>query len=246
MRDLVAIDEATVKRAYARWAPVYDLFFGWLVRAGCRQAMKIINRSPGTLLEIGVGTGISLDQYRSDIEITAIDLSPDMLERARAKADRLNLTNVKDLLVMDAENLEFADNSFDKVVAMYMLTVVPDPGRVMSEMQRVCKTDGEVVIVNHFSATSGPRGMAERLMAPLASALGWRPEFPIERILGQQYLRMAERVSFGPFGMFSLLRFERMQDPISRDDHLRELARQPEMASVKPKGQAATTRQIRE
>jgi phosphatidylethanolamine/phosphatidyl-N-methylethanolamine N-methyltransferase len=208
--------------------------------------MKIINRSPGTLLEIGVGTGISLEQYRSDIEITAIDLSPDMLTRARAKADRLNLTNIKDLLVMDAGQLEFPDNSFDKVVAMYVLTVVPDPGRVMSEMQRVCKPGGEVIIVNHFSATSGVRGMAERLIAPLASALGWRPEFPIEKVLGQKFLQMAKRVSFGPFGMFSLLRFERMQDPVSKENHVRELAQQSEMAPTKLKGQAATRRQIRE
>lgn len=212
MSELSTLDEDAVKRVYARWAPFYDGLFGWLVKAGCRKAMAYVNRSPGKLLEVGVGTGLSLDQYRPDMAVTAVDLSPDMLDRARAKAARLNLTNIQ-LLPMDAARLEFEDGAFDKVVAMYVLTVVPDPSRVMAELERVCRPGGEIILVNHFSARAGLRRMVERMLAPMASALGWRPEFPVEEVLGQRFLRLTEMVPFGPFGMFALLRFKRTLKP---------------------------------
>lgn len=248
MRDLVQIDAAAVKRAYARWAPVYDTVFGSLVRLGCREAMKIVNRTNGTLLEVGVGTGISLDQYRSDISITAIDISPEMLARAEAKAARLGLDNVEALLPMDAGKLEFGDARFDKVVALFVLTVVPDPEKVMAEMERVCKPGGEVIVVNHFSASSGWRSRAERVLAPLASALGWRPEFPLEKVLGQDRLRLVERVSFGPLGMFTLLRFERLAKPARPDQRLRNFGdkKEPAPARVKPVPVPAGLHQFRE
>ncbi len=221
MSKLSTLDEAVVKRVYARWAPVYDRLFGWLVRAGCRKAMAHVNRSSGKLLEVGVGTGLSLDQYRPDMDVTAIDLSPDMLDRARAKAERMDLTNIR-LLPMDAARLEFEDGAFDKVVAMYVLTVVPDPSRVMAELERVCKPGGEIVLVNHFSARAGLRAMVERVLAPMAGALGWRPEFPVENVLGQRFLQLTETLPFGPFGMFALLRFERVSEPADEEARARQ------------------------
>lgn len=214
MNEPAALDEMVVKRVYARWAPFYDFIFGWLVKAGCRRVMDYVNRTPGRLLEVGVGTGLSLDKYRPDMEVTAIDLSPEMLARARAKANRLNLKNVHLPPPMDAARMDFEDGTFDKVVAMYVLTVVPEPARVMAELERVCKPGGEVIVVNHFSTRTGVRGLIERLLAPLAGALGWRPEFPIEKVLGQQFLKLADIQPFGLLGMFALLRFERVSRPV--------------------------------
>jgi phosphatidylethanolamine/phosphatidyl-N-methylethanolamine N-methyltransferase len=219
--EISTLDEAVVKRVYARWAPFYDGLFGWLVKAGCRRTMAYVNRSPGKLLEAGVGTGLSLNQYRADMDVTAIDLSPDMLDRARARAERLGLTNVQ-LFPMDAARLEFKDSAFDKVVAMYVLTVVPDPSKVMAELERVCRPGGEIILVNHFSAKTGLRGMVERALAPFARALGWRPEFPIDEVLGQQYLQLTEMAPFGPFSMFALLRFERTLKPADEGASARE------------------------
>ena len=223
MSDVSTLDEEVVKRAYARWAPVYDWIFGWLVRAGCRKAMAYINLTPGRLLEVGVGTGLSLDQYRPDMQVTAIDLSPDMLDRARAKATRLDLTNIQ-LLAMDAARLEFEDGAFDKVVAMYVLTVVPDPSKVMAELERVCKPGGEIILVNHFAARKGVRGFVEHRLAPMARALGWRPEFPLEKVLGQRFLELTEMVPFGPLGMFALLRFVRLSKPADREASARKVS----------------------
>ncbi len=248
MSDLATLDEDVVKRVYARLAPVYDGLFGWLVKAGCRRAMARVNRSPGKLLEVGVGTGLSLDQYRADMDVTAIDLSPDMLDRARAKAERMNLKNIRELLPMDAAQLDFEDGAFDKVVAMYVLTVVPDPSRVMAELERVCKPGGEVILVNHFSARTGGRAVIERMLAPLASALGWRPEFPIEKVLGRRYLQLAEMAPFGPLGMFALLRFERVSRPVDGETCAREIAGHLGRARISARARsiAAGLRHLRE
>ena len=122
------LSTSTVRNAYKLWAPIYDQTFGIMVRAGRMRAVKHINNSKaGRVLEVGVGTGLSLPHYRTDLEVTGIDLSPEMLEKAQDKVQNKNLTHVDDLLVMDASNLDFPDNSFDTVVAMFVMTVVPDP-----------------------------------------------------------------------------------------------------------------------
>ncbi len=201
------IDISAVQQAYRRWAPVYDLTFGRVAEAGRKHAVEIINRRKGSVLEVGVGTGLSLPAYRPHLEITGIDLSPDMLSKAQQRVDRGNLEHVSALREMDAEALDFADEQFDTVVAMYVMTVVPDPELVMAELERVCAPGGEVILVNHFSQEEGARGWIEQRMEPLARTLGWRPVFPMERVMGRSGLRLAERRSLRPFGLFSMLRF---------------------------------------
>ncbi len=201
------IDLFDVQRAYRRWAPIYDTTFGRLVDAGRRAAIDIINRRKGSVLEVGVGTGLSLPRYGRHLQITGIDVSPDMLDKARARADKHNLDHVVALQEMDAGRLEFADEEFDTVVAMYVMTVVPDPEQVMRELERVCAPGGEVILVNHFSQDDGLRGLIERLVAPLATTLGWHPLFPVERVLGRSGLRLIETCSLRPLGLFSMLRF---------------------------------------
>ena len=201
------MDEASVRHAYRRWAPVYDYTFGQVAEAGRKHAVKIINARKGSVLEVGVGTGLSLPCYGSHLTITGIDLSPEMLEKARARVDRAKLGNVAGLYEMDAGALTFADESFDTVVAMYVMTVVPYPERVMRELERVCAPGGEVVLVNHFSQDDGARGFLERKLAPFADLIGWRPVFELDRVLVCDDLKLVERRSLKPFGLFTMLRF---------------------------------------
>src|SRR5437868_5449837 len=146
------IDEGAVLDAYRRWAPIYDYTFGRIAREGRRHAVELINEGDGRVLEVGVGTGLSLPAYGRHLEIVGIDLSPDMLEKARERVVEERLKNVIGLHEMDAGDLKFDDTSFDTVVAMYVMTVVPDPEKVMRELSRVCRPGGDVIIVNHFSA----------------------------------------------------------------------------------------------
>jgi len=201
------MDTTSVRDAYRRWAPIYDLTFGKIAEAGRKNAVQIINRRRGRVLEVGVGTGLSLPCYGSHLTITGIDLSPEMLAKAEDKVDRHNLANVAGLHEMDAGALAFPDESFDTVVAMYVMTVVPVPQRVMRELERVCAAGGEVILVNHFSEDEGVRGFLERKLSPFADLIGWRPVFDIDQVLVCEDLRLAERRSLRPFGLFTMLRF---------------------------------------
>lgn len=203
------LDEAAVRDAYRRWAPVYDSTFGLVATAGRRKAVELINQRRGHVLEVGVGTGLSLPHYAPYLKITGIDLSTEMLEKARKRVARAGLINVEGLYEMDAAELTFPDESFDTVVAMYVMTVVPKPDKVLQELERVCKTGGEVMVVNHFSQDHGARGWVEKKMAPYSERLGWHPLFPIERVMGAPNLKLIERRPLWPFGLFTLVRFRK-------------------------------------
>lgn len=203
----VLVDATSVRSAYRRWAPVYDFTFGGVADAGRKHVAKIINRRRGSVLEVGVGTGLSLPCYQSHLSVTGIDLSVDMLDKARARVERKNLSHVEALHEMDAGALAFPDESFDTVVAMYVLTVVPDAEKVMRELERVCAPGGEVILVNHFSQDDGVRGAVERLISPLAGFIGWRSVFSLDRVFVCEDLRLAERRPLWPFGLFTMLRF---------------------------------------
>ncbi|MGV1015185.1 MAG: class I SAM-dependent methyltransferase [Methyloceanibacter sp.] len=205
------MDTESVRHAYRRWAPVYDFTFGQVAEAGRRHAVKIINNRQGSVLEVGVGTGLSLPCYGSHLTITGIDLSPEMLEKAREKVERHKLANVAGLHEMDASALNFPAESFDTVVAMYVMTVVPEPARVMRELERVCASGGEVILVNHFSQEEGMRGLLERKLAPFADYLGWHPVFSIDQVLVCPELRLVERRALKPFGLFTMLRLVKEQ-----------------------------------
>jgi phosphatidylethanolamine/phosphatidyl-N-methylethanolamine N-methyltransferase len=200
-----------VLSAYRRWAPIYDQTFGRIAAEGRKHAVEIINARSGRVLEVGVGTGLSLPLYGKHLEIVGIDLSPEMLEKARARVANEALDNVAGLYEMDAGHLTFADASFETVVAMYVITVVPEPERVMRELARVCKPGGEVILVNHFSQDEGIRGWFERRMAPFADRLGWRPVFDFNRVLVCDDLEVIERRALRPMGIFTMLRMRKAQ-----------------------------------
>jgi phosphatidylethanolamine/phosphatidyl-N-methylethanolamine N-methyltransferase len=203
------MDEEAIRSAYRRWAPVYDHTFGRVAAEGRKHSVEIINQGRGRVLEVGVGTGLSLPTYGQHLEIVGIDLSPEMLEKARERVAAEGLTNVVGLYEMDAGDLKFPDASFDTVVAMYVMTVVPEPAKVMRELARVCKPGGGVILVNHFSAEEGMRGWVERRMAPFADKLGWRPVFDIDQVMVCDDLQLVEKRGLRPWGLFTMMRFHK-------------------------------------
>lgn len=207
--DASVMDEDAVRNAYRRWAPVYDHTFGRFAAEGRKHAVEIINQRKGRVLEVGVGTGLSLPAYGRHLEIVGIDLSPEMLEKARERVEDERLTNVTGLHEMDASELAFDDGAFDTVVAMYVMTVVPDPEKVMRELARVARPGGEVILVNHFSTEDGMRGWVERRMAPFADMLGWRPVFDVGRVMVCDELDLVEKRGLRPWGLFTMMRFVR-------------------------------------
>jgi phosphatidylethanolamine/phosphatidyl-N-methylethanolamine N-methyltransferase len=205
------LDKAGIAKAYARWAPIYDLVFGAVFERGRRASIAAAERIGGRILEVGVGTGLSLPEYSRSNRLIGVDLSVPMLRKAKTRVLEHKLTNVDGLAVMDAQHLGFADAVFDVVVAQYVITAVPDPETTLDEFVRVIKPGGEIVLVNHLGAESGPRAALERWFAPLARRLGWRPEFRWERLAKWAArhggVRVVERRPMPPLGHFSLIRF---------------------------------------
>jgi phosphatidylethanolamine/phosphatidyl-N-methylethanolamine N-methyltransferase len=200
-----------IQKSYRRWAPVYDLTFGRITQGGRILAADHVNAQGGVVLEVGIGTGLALDFYAQNVRITGIDLSAEMLREAQARAQKRGLKNLAGLYEMDARELAFPDASFDHVAAMHIMSVVPEPERVLDEMARVVRPGGSVMIANHFAGRAEGWTFAERLAAPLANLLGWHADFAIERVLGHPKLRLEESRQVKPFGLMTFLRFRRVE-----------------------------------
>ena len=169
-----------VKTAYRRYAAVYDAVFGPVLQPGRKAVMQALGLRPGDrVLEVGVGTGLSLPLYPRDVKITGIDLSREMLEKARRRVERRHLPNVEALLEMDAENMTFPDASFDKIVAMYVLPVVENPQKLLQELHRVCRPDGDIFIVNHVRSDNRLIAAFEKGLARFSDTIGFRADFEL-------------------------------------------------------------------
>jgi len=205
------LDKQTIEKAYARWAPVYDLVFGAVFEQGRHSAIAAAERVGGRILEVGVGTGLSLPYYSPAVRLCGVDISEPMLRKAQQRVSELGLANVEALSVMDAEHLQFPEASFDAVVAQYVITTVPNPEATLDEFARVLKPGGEIILVSRVGAEAGLRRALERWFAPAARKLGWRTEFSFERYArwAKQTadMRLVERRAMPPFGHFSLIRF---------------------------------------
>ncbi len=199
------MDIKAVQTSYARWAPVYDKTFGAITNVGRQRAVDYINTRPGTVLEVGVGTGLSLEHYRTGLQVTGIDFSEEMLQKARDKVQALSLQTVTALQQMDARTLDFPDNQFDTIAAMHVLSVVPEPTKVMAEIARVCKPGGKVVITNHFQRQRGILAFLERAFAPIANTIGWHSDFAIETVLQEPALSVEEQSVLPPLGLMTFL-----------------------------------------
>ena len=167
-----------VANAYGKWAPVYDLVFGPVFRQGRSAAIEVAEAVGGKVLEVGVGTGISLPGYTRRCRVTGIDISDGMLEKARERVRKLGLGHVEAIAVGDAEALDFADESFDVVVAQYVVSAVPNPEKALGEFARVCRPGGEIVITTRVGAEGGMRRTIEKGLMPITSRLGFRTDFP--------------------------------------------------------------------
>jgi len=209
----VALDAASVREAYRRWAGVYDTVFGGISGFGRRRAVAAVNRLAGPrVLEVGVGTGLALPSYRRDLSVVGIDLSREMLEKARQRVAAETLPHVRGLIEMDAECMAFADDSFDVAVAMFTASVVPDAKRLFAEMSRVVRPGGHLLFVNHFAAEGGPRWWVERAMAPLSRRLGWHPDFALRDLLDPETTAVEAIEPCPPAGIFTLVRLRNPED----------------------------------
>jgi phosphatidylethanolamine/phosphatidyl-N-methylethanolamine N-methyltransferase len=208
------LDKEIITKAYARWAPVYDLVFGPVFERGRKVAIASAERAcavtGGRILEVGVGTGISLPDYARKNRLVGVDISEPMLRKAAERVAEHGLSNVEALAVMDAAHLGFPDESFDVVVAQYVITAVPDPEATLNEFARVLKPGGEIVLVNHIGAEAGLWRAFERWFSPMARKLGWRPEFPWARLArwaAREGVELIERRPMPLLRQFSLVRF---------------------------------------
>ncbi len=209
----IAMNTQGVASAYGRWAPVYDAVFGPVFRQGRLAAVQAAERIGGHILEVGVGTGLSLSSYNRRNRIVGIDISEPMLDKARERVRRHDLSHVEAIRVGDAEQLDFADASFDVVVAQYVVTAVPNPERTLDEFVRVVRPGGEIVITTRIGAERGLRGAIEGALMPVTSRLGWRTEFPWARYArwldATPAARLIEKRPLPPLGHFYLVRIGR-------------------------------------
>jgi len=212
-------DRAMVETAYDRWAPIYDLVFGGVFSKGRRAAIIATNNIGGRVLEVGVGTGISLPQYAPNLRIFGTDISEGMLRKAKARVAELRLNNVEGLAVMDAEKLEFPDNSFDVVMAQYVVTAVPNPEAALDEFARVLRPGGEMILLSRVSADAGLRHFIERRLQPVVRQLGFRTDFAWSRYTQwaskAHGVELVERRPVPPLGHFSLIRFRKLPPAVA-------------------------------
>jgi len=189
--------EAT-KAAYRRYAGVYDAIFGPVLHPGRKAVIQALDLRPGDrVLEVGVGTGLSLPLYPSHVKVTGIDVSAEMLEKARRRVAKRRITHVEALLEMDAEQMSFAPASFDKIVAMYVMPVVARPARVLEELHRVCKPDGQIYLVNHVRSDNRFVAAVEKSLARFSDKLGFHPEFQLtDMVSSADQLTEISRINF--------------------------------------------------
>jgi phosphatidylethanolamine/phosphatidyl-N-methylethanolamine N-methyltransferase len=187
--SVTAVENDFVEGVYEKLAKVYDLVFGPTLHPGRVTALERMGIQPNDrILEVGVGTGINTSMYPRNCHITGVDLSSSMLEKARERVAREGLRNVR-LLEMDAQNLTFADDSFDIVYAPYLVSVVPDPVQVAREMRRVCKPGGKIIILNHFRSANLVLSRVERAISPFTVHIGFKSDLDLPGFLAQAELK---------------------------------------------------------
>lgn len=194
-------------RTYRLFSGSYDVVFGPVFHPGRKEAVRLANDRPGQhILEVGVGTGLSLPYFRRDSKVVGIDVSAEMLAKARQRVAKQKLDHVEAIFEMDAENMTFEDSSFDVVLALYVASVVPNPKRFAEEIRRVCIPGGTIVIVNHFMSDNPAMRFIEKRLAPLAGKIGFHADFPLDQFLSDAALDVREIRPSNLFGYWKLLR----------------------------------------
>lgn len=187
--SVTAVENDFVARVYEKLASSYDLIFGPTLHPGRLVALDRMGIQPNDrILEVGVGTGINASLYPKNCSITGIDLSTSMLEKAREKVAKEGLRHVR-LFEMDAANMTFPDDSFDIVYAPYLISVVPDPVKVVTEMRRVCRPGGKIIVLNHFRSANPLLSWCERAISPLTVHIGFKSDLDLPGFLAQANLK---------------------------------------------------------
>lgn len=190
---------------YQKYAKFYNFYFGKIMNPGRLKAIEFAELKPGEkVLEVGVGTGLSLPFYPADVEVTGIDLSEEMLIRAKKLVAEEGFRHVKALEVMNAQEMKFADDAFDVVMAMHVATVVGNPAKFLDEMRRVCKPNGRIVIVNYFHEPGSPVGKVTTALAPYVKYIGWRTDLTLEDFIGKTGLKIEKAVQTNLFNIHNV------------------------------------------
>ena len=202
----MSADVAYIEKVYNYYSHFYDQIFGKIVNSGREMTPRLLELSPQSqLLEVGVGTGLSIPTLPRNVEITGIDLSAKMLERARVRVKSLGLENIK-LLRMDATHLDFSDDSFDRVLAAYFISTVPDPVRVILEMKRVCRSGGFLVFLNHFCSENVLLGGLEKLVSPFCYRIGFRTDLEVHSLMEECGLKIESKTPIDFLGHWQAVR----------------------------------------
>ncbi|MCH8055616.1 MAG: methyltransferase domain-containing protein [Deltaproteobacteria bacterium] len=197
--------EAHESKLYSDFAPVYDKIFGKIFYSRLRWVIGALNIPSGArVLELGAGTGTSFPAYPRDCEVIGIDLAPDMLARAQGKIRKNGWTHLK-VLEMDALHLEFPDDCFDYVMAFHVVTVVPNPIRMIKEAQRVCRPGGRIVIVNHFTSDFPPLGFVTEALDPVTRRLGWRTNLKLKPFIQATDLKIERVYKLSRLSLYTVL-----------------------------------------
>jgi phosphatidylethanolamine/phosphatidyl-N-methylethanolamine N-methyltransferase len=203
--DLMPIDPEQIERVYSNYAVVYDRVFGRVFQASREAVVRNLKIDPGErVLEVGVGTGLCLPMYPAHCDVTAIDLSVPMLEKAAARVKDHQLTHVK-LQRMDAGNMTFAADSFDLVIAAYVVTAVPDYRKLMSEMVRVSRPGGRLVLLNHFTQDSPIIAAVEKAISPICIKMGFRTDLSVDEVIDGWPLIKERDERVKPLGMWHVV-----------------------------------------
>lgn len=201
------------KRAYAKWAPIYDKVYVKLLADAQRKAARAASACGPDILEVGVGTGLVLPYYPAGSNVTGIDLSFHMLQKAVEKKVERNLSQVGLLAAMDACHLGFADESFNAITVPFVITLVPDPEGALDEMYRVLKPGGEIVLASKLGADEGAAMHIEAALAPLVKKVGWSIAFKASRLRNwaARYpdMEVIEISPVFPIGFFKLVRIKK-------------------------------------
>ena len=201
------MDSNSIIKSYKRVSSFYDMTFGQVFKPGQRQVIEKMNCNPtDQILEIGIGTGLSFKYYPEKTKVVGIDISPDMLKLAKKKLDK-NQISGKYISLMNGEELSFPDNTFDKVVAMYVISVTQNPKKLVDEMKRVCKKNGEIYLVNHFSLEQDNSfvKLFEKSLMPISKVLGWKPYFPLKEFNSYADLNIKEISKVNLFNYWNII-----------------------------------------
>ncbi len=213
------MDKDSILKTYGFYAPFYDVIFGSWVNHGRKKAVERIDQRPGSrFLEIGIGTGYSIPLYQPDVRVTGIDISPEMLQVAKKRFPQERYPQVDAFIEMDAQNLDFPDDSFDAVIAMYVASVVPDPMKMMQEMSRVCVPGGTVLVLNHFASSKGILRGVENFFSPFSKRLGFKPDFSLPHFLEMTTIEVKDILPVNLGGYWKLIHFCNEPTSLNGDD----------------------------